>query len=92
MADLIDLNAKKGIPLSLDEAYNRAVRMNPDTYGQMERQSTVSAATQAHQAAIRARNAGSSISGSPAGGGGQSNGGDGSLRGAIEAAFGGQRL
>ena len=92
MADLIDLSAKRGVVLSLDEAYSRAVRMNPDTYGQLERQSTVNAATQAHQAALKAKAAGSSISGAPAGGGGQFNGGDGSLRGAIEAAFGGQRL
>ena len=92
MADLIDLAAKRGVALSLDEAYSRAVRANPDTFGQLERQSTVSAATQAHQAAMRAKAAGSSVSGAPAGGGGQFNGGDGSLRGAIEAAFGGQRL
>ena len=92
MADLIDLSARKGIPLSLEEAYNRAVRMNPDTYGQLERQSTVNAATQAHQAALKAKAAASSVSGAPAGSGGQFNGGDGSLRGAIEAAFGGQRL
>jgi len=92
MADLIDLAARKGVALPLDEAYSRAVRMNPDTYSQMERQTTVSSATQAHQAAMRAKNAGSSISGAPAGGGGQFNNGDGSLRGAIEAAFGGQRL
>ena len=92
MADLIDIAAKRGVVLSLDEAYSRAVRANPDTYGQLERQSTVSAAAQAHQAAMRAKAAGSSISGAPAGGGGQANGGDGSLRGAIEAAFGGMRL
>ena len=92
MADLVDLFSRRGIYLSLDDAYNRAIRMNPDTYGQLERQSTVSTATQAHQAAVRAKNAGSSISGAPAGGGGQRNTGDGSLRGAIEAAFGGQRL
>jgi hypothetical protein len=92
MADLVDLSAKRGVVLSLDEAYSRAVRMNPDTYGQLERQSTVSAATQAHQAALKAKAAASSVSGAPAGGGGQFNGGDGSLRGAIEAAFGGQRL
>jgi len=92
MADLIDIAVKRGVVLSLDEAYSRAVRMNPDTYGQLERQSTVSSATQAHQAAMRAKAAGSSISGAPAGGGGQSNTGDGSLRGAIEAAFGGMRL
>ena len=92
MADLIDLSAKRGVALSLDEAYSRAVRANPDTFGQLERQSTVSAATQAHQAAMRAKAAGSSVSGAPTGGGGQFNGGDGSLRGAIEAALGGQRL
>ena len=92
MADLIDLAAKRGVALSLDEAYSRAVRMNPDTFGQLERQSTVSAATQAHQAAMKAKAAASSISGAPAGGGGQANTGDGSLRGAIEAAFGGMRL
>jgi len=92
MADLVDLSAKRGVVLSLDEAYSRAVRMNPDTYGQLERQSTVSAATQAHQAALKAKAAASSVSGAPAGGGGQFNGGDGSLRGSIEAAFGGQRL
>ena len=92
MADLIDLSAKRGVVLSLDEAYSRATRMNPDTFSQIERQSTVSSATQAHQAAMRAKAAGSSISGAPAGGGGQFNGGDGSLRGAIEAAFGGMRL
>jgi len=92
MADLIDLSARKGIELSLDEAYSRATRMNPNTYGQLERQTSMSNATQAHQAALRAKNAGSSISGSPAGGGGQNNSGDGSLRGTIEAAFGGQRL
>ena len=92
MADLIDLSAKRGVVLSLDEAYSRAVRMNPDTYSQLERQSNVSAANQAHQAALKAKAAASSISGAPAGGGGQINGGDGSLRGAIEAAFGGQRL
>jgi len=92
MADLIDLADKRGVALSLDEAYSRAVRMNPDTFGQLERQSTVSAATQAHQAAMKAKAAASSISGAPAGGGGQVNTGDGSLRGAIESAFGGMRL
>jgi hypothetical protein len=92
MADLIDLAAKRGVALSLEDAYTRAVRANPDTFGQLERQSTVNAAAQAHQAAMRAKAAASSVSGSPAGGGGQHNGGDGSLRSTIEAAFGGQRL
>jgi len=92
MADLIKMNAERGVYLSLDEAYSRAVRMNPNTFGQLERQSTVTSAQSAHQAALRARAAASSVSGAPAGGGGQSNSGDGSLRGAIEAAFGGMRV
>ena len=92
MADLVDIFSRRGIYLSLDDAYNRAIRMNPETNGQLERQSSMSNATAQHQAAIRAKNAASSISGAPAGGGGQSNTGDGSLRGAIEAAFGGMRL
>jgi hypothetical protein len=92
MADLIKLNAERGVYLSLDEAYTRSVRMNPNTFGQLERQSTVTSAQSAHQAALRARAAASSVSGAPAGGGGQSNSGDGSLRGAIEAAFGGMRV
>ena len=92
MADLIDIAARRGVVLSMDEAYSRATRMNPDTYGQLERQSSMSNATAQHQAALRAKNAASSITGAPAGGGGQSNTGDGSLRGAIEAAFGGMRL
>jgi hypothetical protein len=92
MGDIIRANASRGVYLTLEEAYSRAVRMNPDTYSQIERQDTMSSAQAAHQAAMKAKAAASSVSGAPAGGGGQFNSGDGSLRGAIEAAFGGQRL
>lgn len=92
MADIIDVRAKRGIAIGLPEAYAIAVQLNPEVASQMQKQSTILSAEQKHSLAQRAVNAASSITGSPAGGGGQAVVGDGSLRGAIEAAFGGQRL
>jgi hypothetical protein len=85
MADLIEIKAARGIYLSLEEAYKLAVGVNPT----ISRQTS---ASQQHQQALKAKNAASSVTGSPATGGSQSNVGDGSLRGAIEAAFGGNRV
>lgn len=92
MADIIDMKAKKGVVISLDDAYTMAVRLNPETAGQMQHQASIQTATQHHLQAQRAKAAASSVTGSPASGGALTNQGDGSLRGAIEAAFGGQRL
>jgi hypothetical protein len=92
MADIIEINAKRGVAISLEEAYSRAVRMNPETAGLMERQSTMQTAEQRHLQAQRAKVAASSVTGAPAGAGSQMQVGDGSLRGAIEAAFSGQRI
>lgn len=92
MADLIDLKAQKGIYLSLEEAYDMAVKINPNTANRIQRQNTMQTATQAHQQAQRAKTAASSVSGAPASVGAMTMTGDGSLRGAIEAAFGGQRI
>lgn len=92
MADLIDLKAKKGVYLTLPEAYKMAVQLNPATAGQIQKQATMQTATQHHQQAQKAKIAASSVAGTPGSSGTQVNVGDGSLRGAIEAAFGGQRL
>ncbi len=92
MADIIDLNARKGIYISLDEAYNKAVRLNDATHGQLEHQQVMQTAEQRNLQAQRAKLAASSVSGAPASGGVQQHVGDGSLRGAIEAAFSGQRI
>ena len=92
MADLIDLKARQGIDLSLEDAYSMATRMNPDVYAQMSRQTNLQSANQQHQQAIRAKNAASSVSGSPAAGGSGQFVGNGDLRSSIEAAFGGARL
>jgi hypothetical protein len=92
MADLIDMAAKKGLYLSLEQAYDKAVRLNDDTFAQLGRQSTMQNANQQHQQAQRAKAAASSVSGSPASGGSMNLVGDGSLRGALEAAFSGARV
>jgi hypothetical protein len=88
MADIMEIYVKKGLAISLPEAYNKAVRMS-DHY---ERQVAMSNANQQHQQAQRARLAASSVTGAPASGGLQQNVGDGSLRGTIEAAFSGARV
>jgi len=92
MADLIDSRAKRGIDLSLEEAYAMATRMNPEVYAQTQRQNTVQSANQQHQQAQRAKNAASSVTGVPAAGGNGAFVGNGDLRSSIEAAFGGARL
>jgi hypothetical protein len=92
MADIMEISYRRGVAVTLDEAYNKAVRMSNDLNAQIERQATMSNANQQHQQALRAKAAASSVTGAPASGGDQRLVGDGSLRGAIEAAYGGQRL
>ena len=92
MADLIELSAKRGIYLTPEQAYHKAVQLNPETFGEIQKQSQMSQAQTTHQQAQRARAAASSVSGAPASGGGGEFVGDGSLRGAIEAAFGNARV
>jgi hypothetical protein len=91
MADLIEFNARKGIDLSLQDAYAKAVRMNDNTFQSSSvRESTHSAtgaALAAHQQAQRAKGAAVSVSGAPSGVGG-SVGNPNDLRGTILEAFG----
>jgi hypothetical protein len=91
MADLIEMNAKRGVAVSLEDAYARAVRMNDDLYqasaSRESSQAATQAALQAHQAAQRAKGASVLVSGSPSmPGGNQSNPND--LRGTISALLG----
>lgn len=91
MADLIDLAAKKGLYLSLQEAYTKAVRLNDEAYEASTTRSSTQAATnaalQAHQAAQKAKGAAVSVSGSPSGIGINA-GNPNDLRGTILSAFG----
>ena len=92
MADLIEAKARRGIDMSLEQAYALATKINPDVSSQMERQTTISSASQQHQQAMRAKNAASSVSGAPASGGMQTFAGNGDLRSTIAAAFNGARI
>lgn len=92
MADIIDMAAQKGVAITLQQAYTKAVRMNDDVFQQTQQQGTMQMANQRHQQAQRAKVAASSVTGSPASGGDTRFVGDGSLRGALEAAFSGARV
>lgn len=85
MADLIELNSRRGIYISLSEAYNKAVGMNSEF-------SAMQQATQLNLRAQKAAAAAASVSGSPIGGGSQSHVTSGDLRADLEAAFGGNRI
>ena len=92
MADIVEMMAKRGVDISMEDAYARATRINPDVSSQLEKQVTVQSANQQHLQAQRARNASSSITGAPASGGGGQFTGNGDLRSSLEAAFNGARI
>ena len=92
MADIMELSTKRGVAITLEQAYNKAIQLNPEVSSQMSRQQTLDQANQQHLQAQKAKRAGSSVTGSPAGGGSQEFSGDGSLRGSIEAAFANARI
>ena len=85
MADLIELSSRRGVALTLQQAYTRAVSANPEL-------SAMDLAAQQNQRAQRAAQAAASVSGSPVGGGTQQHASAGDLRADLEAAFGGSRI
>jgi hypothetical protein len=93
MADLIEMNARRGVALSLSDAYTRAVRMNDTAAAATSIRSSTQAATQAalqaHQEAQRAKGAAVSVGGSPASGGGKRLADPSNLRNVIANAIGG---
>jgi hypothetical protein len=90
MADAIDLAAKRGLYLSLDQAYNRAIAMNPEVSAQVaahqQAEAKRTAAQQLNAKAQRALGASVSVGGAP---GGAPSGASGATdrRATIEAAF-----
>lgn len=84
MADLIELATKRGVALSLDQAYSRAVGMNPEL-------SAFNAAAQQNLAARKAKEASASVNGAPTGMN-QQHTSSGNMRDDIIAAFGGGRM
>ena len=95
MADIIEMNARRGVAISLQDAYTRAVRMNDGTFHASsvrdQTQGATQAALEAHRAAQAAKGASVQVTGSPTGNG-RNAGNPSDLRGTIEAAFGGGRI
>lgn len=95
MADIVELGARRGVAISLEQAYARAVRMNDDVFQATSvrdsTQGATNAALEAHRAAQAAKGASVSVSGSPTGTG-RNLGNPSDLRGTIEAQFSGGRL
>lgn len=71
MADIVEIQAKKGVYLTLEQAYNRAIAMNPEinqqVSAQRESEATKLAARQANERAQKALKASKSVGGSPGG-------------------------
>lgn len=85
VADLLEMAARRGVALTLDAAYNRAVQMNPEASKVLRQREEAKSATTAHAATQQARNASSSVRNQPAGP--QSAAKPNGIRGALEAAF-----
>jgi hypothetical protein len=89
MADLLDVATRRGITMSLQDAYDKACAMDPSISKVVEARRLQSQAQQQQQRADQARRAGSSMpSGGPAPAGGAQPDTS-SVRGAIEAAISG---
>jgi hypothetical protein len=90
MADLVEIGAKRGVYFSADQAYNRAVAMNPDlgahVVAQRQQEAQRQTALSQNERAQKALLASSSVSGAPLGTPG-SGGSAADLRSAVESAF-----
>ena len=60
MADIIELSTRKNLPITIEQAYNKAIQLDPEI-------SKASAAAKANAIAQRAKKASSSIGGAPSG-------------------------
>jgi len=92
MADIVEMNAKKGLYISLPDAYAKAVRLNDSTFSAVQATGNTAQTTQtalaAHQQAQRAKGAAVSISGNPSGISDSSHVNSNDLRSVIASQFG----
>lgn len=85
MADIIEINSRRGVYLSAEDAYNRAVKMNPEASAQAQEDAKRAQARKANEATQRSLGASLSVTGAPSGVTKPVSPTD--LRGTIEAAF-----
>lgn len=85
MADLMEMSAKRGVNMTLQQAYDKATQLNPEISPIISQRK---AAARSQQSTIQKnRNAASSISGAPRGGPTGAKGGDDSRRSALSEAW-----
>ena len=68
MADMIEVSARQGFELSLQDAYDRAVQLHPEIGKVLSQRAQAEAARNPNRSTARSRAAASSVKGSPAGG------------------------
>lgn len=66
MGDMMEVAAKRGLPLSLEEAYNRALRLHPDTSAVLSQREAGQQANATQASTQRAKRASSSTRSHPA--------------------------
>ncbi|NBD11824.1 hypothetical protein [Corallococcus silvisoli] len=84
IADILELNARRGVEVSLKDAYKRACEMHPEVSKVLKQREQAQQANAAQASTQRARTAASSVVTTPAGPPGPK---DDSLRGMIETAW-----
>jgi hypothetical protein len=65
MADLMEVAQRRGVDLSLEDAYNQACRLNPEIASVLDQRDRAAAAGAAQTRTARAREAASSVGGAP---------------------------
>jgi ribonuclease E len=85
MADLIDAHRARGVELSLQQAYDKAVRMNDDVWQALQQRQQADAARKAQASTERAKAAASSVRSQPAAAPAAQSGDD--IRSTLEAAW-----
>lgn len=89
VTDIIEMAHRRGLNIGLQEAYNRAVKLNPDVSRVLEQRQAAKQAANAQASTLQARNAASSVKSQPAGP--QTAGEPDDIRGALKAAMASSR-
>lgn len=85
MADMVDLSARRGVALSLEDAYNKALKLHPDLSEVLKQREAAKAASTAQAATARSKAASSSVKSAPAVSSGGADAKD--LRAVLDAAY-----
>lgn len=83
IADILEVAARRGVQMSLRDAYSRATMLHPTISKLVENRGVAQTVAQQNAAAQRARNAAASVKSAPTGSSGDEDDADDSIRGAL---------